>query len=75
LKNALIDIANSNIGFTSSVTGMKLNDVVDIIKRRIFFIRTLTNDVEQEQFIPPTAQCTEWILVEGPAYGIGLLRK
>ena len=54
---------------------MKLADVVEIIKRRIFFIRTLTNDFEEEQYIPPTTQCTAWILVEGPAYGIGLLRK
>jgi len=49
---------------------MKLNDVVEIIKRRIFFIRSLTNDFEEEQFIPPTNQCSEWILVKGPAYGI-----
>jgi hypothetical protein len=49
---------------------MKLNDVVEIIKRRIFFIRSLTNDFEEEQYIPPTTKCTEWILVKGPAYGI-----
>jgi hypothetical protein len=49
---------------------MKLADVVDIIKRRIFFIRKLTNNFEEEQYIPPTTQCTEWILVKGPAYGI-----
>ena len=47
---------------------MKLEELVAFVKKRIFLVEAVTGK-SQEVYDPPDIQCSDWVLLQSPAYG------